>query len=69
MNEVLERKPYFKFKEFLSKNNIKQKELAENLGKSLSFVNKALNRRGAEFTLTDFMLIKDLCKIPLCDYF
>lgn len=69
MNDVLEKKPYCKFKEFLSKNNIKQKELAEKLGKSLSFVNKALNRRGAEFTLTDFMLIKDLCNIMLCDYF
>lgn len=66
---IIEREPYFKFKKYLSDNDIKQKELAENLGKSLSFINKALNRRGAEFTITDFIMIRDLYDITIHDYF
>ena len=44
-------KPYEDFKKFLSKMKITQKKLAEILGKSLSFINKALNGRGADFSL------------------
>lgn len=66
---IVQREPYFKFKKYLSDNDIKQKELAENLGKSQSFVNKALNRNGAEFTITDFIMIRDLYDITIHDYF
>lgn len=60
---------HFKFKEFLIVNNIKQKELAEKLGKSHSFINNALNGRGAHFTLEDFRTIRCLFDIKICDYF
>lgn len=66
---IVQREPYFKFKKYLIDNNIRQKELAENLGKSQSFVNKALNRNGAEFTSTDFRLIKDSYNIVIDEYF
>lgn len=64
-----ERKPYDKFKRFLAINNIKQKELAEKLGKSESFINNALNRRGAKFTPEDFRGINRLFNIRISDYF
>ena len=61
--------PYNKFKEFLSVNNIKQKELAEKLGRSQSFINNALNRRGAKFTPEDIIRIRCLFGIKINEYF
>lgn len=63
------RKAYDKFKKFLSINKIRQKELAERLGKSHSFVNNALNGRGAEFTPEDFIRIRCLFEIKINEYF
>lgn len=63
------REPYTKFKKFLSDNNVKQKELAQKLGKSHSFVNNALNGRGSEFTLGDFRRIRLLFEIKIHEYF
>lgn len=64
-----QRKSYDKFKKFLARNKINQKELAEKLGKSHSFVNSALNGRGAEFTLEDFIRIRCLFEIKINEYF
>lgn len=61
--------PYDKFKKFLSINNIKQTELAEKLGKSHSFINNALNGRGAKFTPEDFRRIRCLFEIKINEYF
>jgi transcriptional regulator with XRE-family HTH domain len=61
--------PCNKFKEFLLVNNIKQKELAERLGKSHSFINNALNGRGANFTPEDFRRIRCLFEIKIDEYF
>jgi len=63
------KKSYDKFKMFLSLNNIKQKELAEKLGKSHSFINNALNGRGAKFMPEDFRGIRRLFKIQISEYF
>ncbi|MDR3596635.1 helix-turn-helix transcriptional regulator [Clostridium sp.] len=61
--------PYNKFKRFLSINNIKQKELAEKLGKSYSFINNALNGRGAKFNSEDLRQIRCLFQIKINEYF
>ena len=58
-----------KFKRFLLVNNIKQSELAEKLGKSHSFINNALNGRGAIFTLEDLSRIRCLFDIKINEYF
>ena len=61
-------KPYEDFKKFLSKMKITQKKLAEILGKSLSFISKALNGRGADFSSRDSVIIKLRFNIVLYDY-
>lgn len=66
---IKRRKSYKKFKEFLSINNIKQKELAQKLDKSHSFINNVLNGRGSEFTLDDFRRIRCLFEIKINEYF
>lgn len=66
---INENKSYDKFKKFLSINNIKQKELAEKLGKSHSFINNVLNGRGAKFTPDDFRRIRCLFEIKINEYF
>lgn len=58
-----------KFKMFLVANNIKQKELAEKLGRSEGFINKALNRRGAEFSLEELRCIRYTYEIKINEYF
>ena len=63
------REPYNKFKQLLSENNIKQKDLAKTLGKSREYVNDILNGRGAEFSLWDFRIIKFLFEIEIHEYF
>lgn len=63
------KRPYKKFKKFMSDNNIKQKELAQKLGRSQSFVNNALNRRGAEFSIIDFRNIGRIFEIDIHGYF
>ncbi|WP_315072535.1 helix-turn-helix transcriptional regulator [uncultured Clostridium sp.] len=63
------REPYVKFKRFLSINHIKQKELAEKLGKSSSCVNSVLNGRGADFTTEDFRMIRCVFNIKIQEYF
>ncbi|ALB47591.1 helix-turn-helix domain-containing protein [Clostridium beijerinckii] len=60
---------YNKFKEFLLVNNIKQSELAEHIGRSSSFVNNALNGRGARFNSEDLNTIRCLFNIKICEYF
>ena len=66
---IKRRKSYKKFKKFLSINNIKQKELAQKLGKSHSFINNVLKGRGSEFTLDDFRRIRCLFEIKINEYF
>lgn len=63
------KRPFEKFKKFMSDNNVKQKELAQQLGRSQSFVNNALNRRGAEFSIIDFRNIGRIFKINIHEYF
>ena len=63
-NEVFD-----KFKMFLIVNNIKQRELAEKLGRSETFINNALNRRGAEFSLEELRCIRYTYKIKINEYF
>ena len=62
------RKPYVKFKKLLFDNNIKQKELAQKLGKSYTCVNNVLNGRG-NFTLEDLKMIRCLFAIKINEYF
>lgn len=61
-------KPYEDFKKFLAKMKVTQKKLAEILGKSLSFINKVLNGRGADFSLEDSIIIKLRFNIVLNNY-
>ena len=63
------REPYNKFKQLLSENNIKQKDLAETLGRSKSYVNDVLNGRGGGFSLREFRIIKLLFEIEIHEYF
>lgn len=63
-NEVFD-----KFKMFLVANNIKQKELAEKLGRSETFINKALNGKGARFSLEELRCIRYTYKIKINEYF
>ena len=64
----IKRKPYVKFKKLLFDNNIKQKELAQKLGKSHACVNNVLNGRG-NFTVEDFKRIRCLFEIKIHEYF
>lgn len=63
-----ENKPYETFKKFLAKMKITQKKLAEILGKSLSFINKVLNGRGADFSSRDSVIIRLRFNIVLSEY-
>jgi len=65
---ISENKSYDKFKMFLSINNIKQKELAEKLGRSQSFINNVLNGRGAKFTIEDVKMIRCIFEIKISEY-
>lgn len=62
-------KVFDKFKLFLIANNIKQKELAEKLGRSENFINKVLNGRGAEFSLEELRCIRYTYEIKISEYF
>ena len=62
-------KVFDKFKMFLVANNIKQRELAEKLGRSEDFINKALNGRGAEFSLEELRCIRYTYEIKIDEYF
>jgi hypothetical protein len=62
-------KVFDKFKRFLVVNNIKQKELAEKLGRSEGFINNVLNGRGGEFSLDELRCIKYTYEIQINEYF
>ena len=62
------REPYKRFKEFLLINNINQKELAEKLGRSPSFFNRAINGTGKQFTADDIFRMKCLLGINVIEY-
>lgn len=61
--------PYFKFKAYLVENRIKQRELAELLGKSTSALNQNLNGSGGDFSLKEIRLICRKYKISSDEYF
>lgn len=62
-------KVFNKFKMFLVANNIKQKELAEKLGRSEAFINNALNGRGTGFTIEELRWIRYTYQIKINEYF
>jgi len=64
-----ESRVFDKFKMFLVVNNIKQKELAEKLGRSEGFINNVLNGRGGKFSLDELRCIKYTYKIEINKYF
>lgn len=64
-----ESRVFDKFKMFLVVNNIKQKELAEKLGRSEGFINNVLNGRGGEFSLDELRCIRYTYEIEINKYF
>jgi len=60
--------PYSKFKAFLDESGIKQKELAELLGKSTPALNQNINGTGGDFTMSEVRLICSVYNIS-CDEF
>lgn len=50
--------PYTKFKAYMEECEIKQKDLAELLGKAIPTVNQNLNGTGGDFSLDD---IRKIC--------
>ncbi|MFD2330635.1 helix-turn-helix domain-containing protein [Cohnella sp. GCM10020058] len=51
--------PYYKFKAFLTENEIKQKKVALLLGKSTSALNQNINGTGGDFSLEE---IRQICR-------
>lgn len=52
--------PYRKLKAFFVENNIKQSEVAELLGKSVSALNQNLNGTGGDFSLSEVRILCNL---------
>ena len=51
------REPYMKLLLYLKENNIRQKEVAELLGKTTSAFNQQLNGTGGDFTVDEVVKI------------
>lgn len=49
----MEINPYNEIKAWMVLNNIKQKDFAKSLGISTNFLNRKLNRRNTDFTLSE----------------
>ncbi len=61
--------PYVKFKAFLVENGIKQSELANILGKSVSALNQNINGTGGDFNLDELRLISYTYNISIDEFF
>ncbi|MBC1983041.1 helix-turn-helix domain-containing protein [Listeria booriae] len=61
--------PYNRFKGFLVENNIKQREVAELVGLSVSQLNQKLNGTRGDFSATEIRLICKAYDISPLDYF
>lgn len=70
MNTVINRKrpPYMELKKFMMENHIRQREMAEILGKSISALNQNLNGTGGDFSLNEARLLINFFNIP-SEYF
>lgn len=51
--------PYLKFKNFLTENNIKRKEIAKLLGITSSSLSRKINKRNNDFNFNE---VKEICK-------
>lgn len=49
----MEINPYNEIKAWMVLNNVKQKDFAKSLGISTNFLNRKLNRRNTDFTLSE----------------
>lgn len=61
--------PYTKFKAYMDKNNIKQRDLADLLHKSRSALNQNLNGTGGDFSVSEVRLICNTFRISADEYF
>lgn len=61
--------PYNKLKGYLVENNIKQREVAEVVGLSVSHLNQKLNGTRGDFSATEIRLICKAYNISPLDYF
>lgn len=61
--------PYLKLKAYFVENNIKQKEVAKLLGKSVSALNQNLNGTGGDFSLSEVRLLCQQYGISSDDFF
>ncbi|WP_437829023.1 helix-turn-helix domain-containing protein [Niallia taxi] len=61
--------PYVKLKAFLVENAIKQREIADLLGKSTSAFNQNLNGTGGDFSLDEVRLLCKWLNITADEYF
>ncbi len=70
MKEIKRRhQPYLKFKAFLIENNIKQRDVADLLKKSISALNQNLNGTGGDFSLEEIRILCREYNISADDYF
>lgn len=61
--------PYTKFKMFLDKNKIKQKEVADLIGKTAPVVCQNINGTGGDFTVSEIIIICRNYGISADEYF
>lgn len=61
--------PYFKFRTLLKEKGIKQEEVAELLGKTVSALNQNINGTGGDFSVSEVRLICTTYKISADEFF
>lgn len=63
------REPYYKLIDFMRRNNIKHKEMADFLGKSPSAFSQNINGTGADFSLSEARMICKKWNLNIDEYF
>lgn len=61
--------PYYKFRTLLQEKGIKQKEVAELIGKGVSAFNQNLNGTGTDFSVSEVRLICKTYSISADEFF
>lgn len=61
--------PYKDIKAWMVLHDIKQKDFANTLNTSVSFINRKINRRNADFTLNEARKLTASYKIPISYFF
>lgn len=68
-NRIQKRQPYYKLIDFMRRNDIKHKEMADFLGKSPSAFSQNINGTGADFSLSEARAICQKWNLNIDEYF